>query len=489
MRHGRGKTYPQAGLCWRLFSFRFRVVYVLSQVVFPAAISKDFNMVLYRFAKPLMLGVCLAALSGGVSLRVAEAESLDMAVKNALNNNPQVRAAMANRDSYVAERKQEFSAYYPTVSVGAAGGGMYGDNATSRGLTVSRGSAYSSYAEGTLNVRQMLFDGFGVQNKVEAAQARREAANYTIEDTRENLALRTVMSYLGILRGQETLAEIDKQMALIKEERAKIENMVAKGAADESMAVQAQDIQLQLEKSRADTRKSLDEMIAEYREVTGETPDLNFTKPVPRLDLVPDNVEDAVKLSNKTNPALLAETRKSAALTHDMKAEEAAYYPDLSGELSYMNSNKKEVLGGKTEDAKALVRVSWNFSTGGETKARVQKSKARYQENMARYDALQRQLEHGIRKAYSDRATIIDKLSVMEKRADLQRKLLDNYQSQFEGARVNLLQLMQAKNALFNADIDVLNGKYQLLAAQYAILASMGRLQDALNVVAMKSDE
>ena len=61
--------------------------------------------------------------------------------------------------------------------------------------------------------------------------------------------------------------------------------------------------------------------------------------------------------------------------------------------------------------------------------------------------------------------------------------------AQFEAARVNLLQLLQADNALFNAKLALLNGEYKLLASHFAVLASMGRLQEALNVVSARADE
>jgi len=58
------------------------------------------------------------------------------------------------------------------------------------------------------------------------------------------------------------------------------------------------------------------------------------------------------------------------------------------------------------------------------------------------------------------------------------RELSDAYKIQFEGARVRLLQLMQAENQLFSAQLESIAANYRTLFAKYNILASMGQLQN-----------
>ncbi|PJB71449.1 MAG: transporter, partial [Alphaproteobacteria bacterium CG_4_9_14_3_um_filter_47_13] len=63
------------------------------------------------------------------------------------------------------------------------------------------------------------------------------------------------------------------------------------------------------------------------------------------------------------------------------------------------------------------------------------------------------------------------------------------YQAQFEGARVNLLQLLQSDNAVFNTKLGLMNSEYRLVASRFAVLASMGRLQEALTTLPARADD
>jgi adhesin transport system outer membrane protein len=128
--------------------------------------------------------------------------------------------------------------------------------------------------------------------------------------------------------------------------------------------------------------------------------------------------------------------------------------------------------------------MSWNFSTGGEQFARIRRSKYSHKEAQSRQREIQRQIEQNVKLSYNEYNTSARQLELLKQRQDLNEKLFATYQSQFEGARVNLLQLMQAHNQLFNTNLESVNGHYRYLAAQYGVLASMGQLQNALNVQA-----
>ncbi len=69
-----------------------------------------------------------------------------------------------------------------------------------------------------------------------------------------------------------------------------------------------------------------------------------------------------------------------------------------------------------------------------------------------------------------------------KKRYDLNKKLYDTYEVQFEGARISLLQLMQSDNQLLLTQLETMNARSRVNLAKYSILASMGLLQKTLNV-------
>lgn len=265
--------------------------------------------------------------------------------------------------------------------------------------------------------------------------------------------------------------------------------MVDEGAADESMIVQARDIKAQLDNTLAGVAGQLRTANAKFAELTGYIADEALDRPVPRLDLVPEDADEAVAFALTHHPALKAAALSENALASEAQAEKQAYYPDLNGELSYLERDQREEIGGEVVDAKAVLRLNWDISTAGAQVARVRKTRYRQYESRAQREQTERQIERDVRIAYADMRTAMDQLAILRERMVINDDLFKNYEAQFEGARINLLQLLQADNSRFNTALSLMNAEYRLLASQYAILAGMGRLQEALNVVSAEAHE
>lgn len=409
------------------------------------------------------------------------AQSLEAAARSALQTHPGVEAAKAVLDSTRETKNEARAGYFPDLSVGAAAGRIYGDNATSRGLSVTRGAGYSYYGEGTVGLTQMIFDGLETPRRVDAATARMDAANATIEEISENLALRAVQSYVDLIRARKGLSMVDGYTGQIEDYLSRISGMVDQGASDEVELQQARDVNIILKAIRADYEAQVRAAEARYTEVTGAQPPAQMAEPSDRSSVISADVGAAIAQAKSNHPALLAALKESEAASYDIKAEQGTLYPDVNGELSYLKSDKDDVLGGEIVDGRALVRMNWNFSTGGEQLARIRRSKYTHQESLARKAELERQVEQNIRLAYNDYSNAGKQMQLLLERRDLNEKLFSAYETQFEGARVKLLQLMQSHNQLFNTQLEVNNGYYRLMAAQYAVLASSGKLRAALN--------
>lgn len=427
-------------------------------------------------ASAFALALCLVSMQ-------AHAEPLAVALAEALNNHPAVGAAIANRDALKQESREYVSDYYPELNISAGTGRLYADNSTSRGLSVTRGAGYSWVNEVSVSMRQMIFDGFETSGRVGAATARKDSANFEIADARETLALRVVAVYLDVLRNQEILARVRAQEAKLDDYIKRIEDLVKEGVVDEAMAAQARDVKAQLASTEATIEGTLAAALADYRESVGHDPDGNLVKPEAKNVAIEPDVEKAVEHALKTHPALQAASLSEAAYRYEAEAEKGVLYPDVAGEVSYRKIDQADIIGGEDLDTRAMLRVNWTLQTGGEQFARIKKTKYRQSEYWSRRQERERQIERAVRAAYADMKSSQHQVEVLTDRVRLSRDLLRTQNTQFEGARITLLQLMQTDNALFNSEMSLLNGEYRGMAAQYATLAGMGRLQEAFSIV------
>lgn len=419
--------------------------------------------------------------------RVGHAETIRDSVNQALAAHPSVEAALASKVVAKEEYKETKSGLYPELSARLSAGRVFGDNSTSRGLVVNRGTAYSGLGEGSASLRQPLFDGMETFNRIEAAEARRESADYNVIDVRENLALRAVQAHLTVMQSQEILSETKKYHSVIKDYLNRIQLMVDEGVADESETAQAENISLMLESTVADYDGQLKTSLATYREIVGQMPKSDLQMPHLSIQSINEDVEKAINFAKANHPLIRSEKKSLEAAGYDVKAEYAGYYPDIDGEISYLKRDQKEEIGGELIDARALLKMSWEFETGGAQAARTKRTRAQYSEILAQNSETMRVIEADIRRAYVEYETAKKQMNLVNKREVVTKNLFNAYEAQFEGARVRLLQLMQAENQLFNAKLDSVTAKYRHLLSQYGVLASTGNLLEYVSSMSLKN--
>lgn len=413
-----------------------------------------------------------------------QAKDLNEAVKMAVEFHPSVGAAKANEDAVKFQKLETFAGFLPDININAAGGRLYADNSTSRGSVTTRGSAYSNLMEGGVSLTQPIFSGFETLNRSRAASHDIGVAHYNLIDVKGNLVFRTVIAYLDVIRSVELLNEISMYELRLAGYIEKIKILVDEGAADQSVLTRAIDLKAEVRNTSAEIRSSLRIAQAEYQELVGEKANLAaMSLPYPPLNFVPSRLEDAVQFAKSNHPFLKSSELQQESLRDSAEADKQYYYPDISGELSYFERDQEEDIGGELTDARAVLRLNWDISVGGSNSSRFMQSKHRHLEAKQQLKESQRQIERLVNVAYSDMIKSQEQLAVQNERKAIAQELYQNYKNQFEGARVDIFQVIQADNDLYNSSLAALNTKYSLIVTQYGVLASIGRLQEALGVL------
>jgi len=411
------------------------------------------------------------------------AETLREAVASALATHPGVEIAAARKVASSADESEQYSNLFPQINTSLTGGRMYGNNSTTRGLTVLRGEAYSWLWEGSASVTQPLFNGFETYNRIDAARARENAAEFTMADARQGVALRAAQAFLNVMRAREAYKKTTSYQGRIKDYLSRVKTMVEAGAADEAEMAQAKNIESMLENSVAEMEGQVKLALADYNEAVGGMPTGELRHGNGEEGkLVPLGVEEAINYAGAHHPLILSARKNLDAEDQEVSAEIGSLFPKLDGEVSYLERDQKEEIGGEVVDGRAVVRMNWGFSTGGGQFARIKKSKAERSEALARIAQTQREIERDIRRAFAEYETAKKQKELNAKRAGVTKDLFHTYEKQFEASKVRLLQLMQAENQVFTAELEQINSNYRLMMAEYGMLASTGNLVAALNL-------
>lgn len=410
----------------------------------------------------------------------SQASDLKQAVQNALNAHPSLKSAKAEERAAEFGQEIEESFLLPDIKLRAEGGRVFQDNATSRGLSVTRGDAYSNFGLGSVGLYQKLFDGNETKNRISAAQLRKKSLSYNFLDIEQNLILGVVQTYIDIIRIRSALDILHHQDQVVGDYQKRIAGMIESGGADEAELQQAKDVQMLVKSSRADYEGQLNSAIAAYRELTGGEPDDELSKPLSVKSQVIITPEEAITQAKSQHPLLMSAQSQAAASASEVDAEKSALYPELTGELSYLQSSKRDVIGGDVTDARAIVKLDWSFSTGQRGNAAIDQKKQEEAIALARAEQTEKQLERDVYQAYATYDTFKKKRDIAAARVTLNKDLLKSYELQFEGARISLLTLMRAQSQLFNAMIEYNDNDYFVIGAEYNILAMTGALKPVI---------
>ncbi len=424
----------------------------------------------------ILIGFLAFTAGGGVSY----ADTLTDAVRFAVANHPAVKGAQAGKHAADKAADAEFSNYFPELSASATGGRVYQDNSTSRGLSVTRGSAYSGFGEGSVSLSQPLFDGLETVNRVGAAEATAQSLGYNLADIEGQISLRVVQNYFEVLRVRSALHILLEQKKSIADYEQRISVMVDDGAADEAEKQQARDVSMIIDGVIADYEGQLLAADAAFIEAVGYKPPEVMDVPDRGLAAMQVDLDEMVQAALNRHPLIQSAKMESEAAHKNADAERAQFFPDLNGELSYLKSDKDDVVGGEAVDARAVVRMNWNFSLGGSQLATYKQRQFEKHESDARVKELRREIERDIVQAYARYQTFEKKLALAMDRVDLNEKLFAAYEAQFEGSRITLLALMRAESQLFNARLAQSDNSFYLLSSEYSVLASLGQLKNTL---------
>lgn len=414
---------------------------------------------------------------------IAQAAGVSDSVAQALSSHPQMKAGEASRAGADRNVWEQRSGFFPMVGVSGETGRLHIDDKTTRANTASQGGYASWMGDGKITITQPIFDGFGTMNRFRGAEDRYSAASYDLNGTAEDVAIRAVRAHLNLMRTKELLTLASKFLSDIQVRRKNIALMVKGGAADEAELLQADEIQTAAQNAKLGYEDSFRQAEADYIEVSGGMPDAVLEVGEETWNtFIPATLEDALARGAKENPHILAADKMTNSMAKELDAEKASLAPHLDAEVSYMKQDQLDIVGGESTDARAMLKLAWNFSTGGGQFARIEKSQQQHIESFAKKQSVMRQVERDVRQKYSSMQIVDKQLPLLTDKAGASRRILENFTAQFEGGKQSNLQLIAANSKLFDAQTSLTDVRYRQLLTRFELLNAIGVLRNALGV-------
>lgn len=305
-----------------------------------------------------------------------------------------------------------------------------------------------------LSLEQPLWTAGRIRAGIDAGDARVDAADNALDETRDRIVIRLAESFIELRRRQVQLGIAASNIRELEQLQQMIARRVAQNASPRSDLDLAESRLSQARVERASILQARAGAQTRLSELAGVTVQRLGDQPLPEMEL-PADLEAAQRAAASNNPELRRLESETLASSADVRASRAARYPTVSLRLEQREQQGGRLSAGARSESRALLLVQSDFGAGLSRNAEVGAA-------VARRDALAEERNTAIRELRSEVADAWFLLREAAARLDSARLNRDaaarvsaSYNRQYVIGQASWLDLMNAVREAGNAALGV----------------------------------
>jgi len=422
----------------------------------------------------IIFAVCL--LNGGVGA-VADAKTplspipLNEILADVITTNPEIIEARDHYQSVVEERSIATSGYYPKIGGEVTAGPEY-----TKGVDTNYEDEDYLASTALLYARQNLFNGGKTKAFVAETDARIIAAAYEVITVANRVFLKTVESYIGVLKALELLELSNQNVSTQEKILGQVKEKTKAGFTRVSDLSNSK-ARLALAKSNhISTQQDLKQAAVKFHRQFGRLlqPE-QFVLPEPSFNF-PDTVEKNVDIALRHHPALEVAKYNIHARKYSYERAKGDDWPSLDLELNARHTNDTNGDDGYNNQLSAMLKLSYTFYDGGvRSGEKGQKYNTLLKEYQRAYTE-RRNVNQAVRLAWNIREAEKVKREFLTDHLNLSAETLNDFKDEYYLGRRTLIDLLNMENEYNSAKIANTESKYANLAAYYVISQATGVL-------------
>jgi outer membrane protein len=411
-------------------------------------------------------------LAGGMFAMVVasplSAETLTDAIAAAYDRNPnlveQRYVQRARDENYVQAR----AGYGPTLSVQSTGGYSY---QRTRGIT-----GQGSSGEVRATVSQPLYTAGRLRGALEEARSDVLGGQQTLRGVEQQTLQNVILVYAAVLRDEARLDVARENLEVLRGQLKQNSVRQQKGDVTLTDVAQSGSRAASAEQQLAEVEADLAISRGQYLEVVGHNP--GRLEPLPKLPPLPATIDQAFARAEEFNPDVLAakyDEQASSAAAASVRGQRGPSV-SLTGQALYSNrllhfdgrDGSKELYGGFT--------VTQPLFAAGAIQSRVRQADAQNYASQARVDAARRSALQSVTSAWSDLAAARTGLVTGQRQIEAAQQAFAGMSCEELNGLRTIIDTLNAERELQDAQLTVLQYRYQLYVTHAALLAAMGNL-------------
>jgi outer membrane protein len=442
--------------------------------------------------KQMQFGLRVAFLfcAAAVPAAAQQPVTLREAVRLALQQNPALQAVGDEAAATRSQIGQARAAWFPRldVSQGFTRGSnpvyVFGTLLTQRQFTAANFALPGLNAPTPLDNFQTrlegqisLFDSGRTRLRVSGARKLSTAADFRTEQERQDLILRVVRAYYGVVVAREDLTASREALRTAEANEQRVRAMEKAGTIVNSDLLSAEVFRSQMQDREIRARNALNlARLMLARELGLSLGDIRepaekLTEPAP----LTTDVEGWLRTALAERPVLRAAELQAEAASANQKLAKAEFGPRLG--LFADVERDAETLGGPSgTNWAAGAKLEWNLFAGGGDRARLAESEARKREAGHQLEWLRSGVQLEVQQAYLDTEAASQRAVAARSAVDQARESLRIIQNRYEAGLVTITELLRAQTAQLEARTGYLSALHDWQVARAALERSAGRL-------------
>ncbi len=416
--------------------------------------------------------------------------TLQQAADLAVKSYPDVLAAEEFGKALDQKVQQAYAGYLPRMDFTVGYGSETADNATTRAANSAAGRTQHDLGlnrgEGSLVVKQNLFDGADVRSKVAQAKAQLQAAQARLQLTSDAVALLAVQTYVEMVIKYIQLESIKDNVQLHQHIMAKVQKKFEAGAGSEADVEQAKSRTLLASANQASNQAAYKNTQAKFKEIVGLPPLTaeEMVMPVAPEALLPKSLEEAWNRTMLDNKELEAARFAVAAAESGLAVAQAALYPKVEMELTGSNTANVSGSAGHSQTLTAMLRMNHNLYNGGADLSKLEEQQNLLTQAQLNLEKGRLTLKQAVQESWNRLAMAKDRIHFMRRHYEVSKQVTTSYHQQFKAGKRTLLDLLNSENELFAAKNGLLLEELNHIKGAYELFGRMGTLREVLTATA-----
>ena len=422
--------------------------------------------------------------------RAQDALTLSSAVHTALDRNPQLRAAGEDERAAAARALGARSAWYPRIdfSQGFTRGNnpvyVFGTLLTQRRFTADNFALPSLNAPHPLDNfdtrfsgHMTLFDSGRTWLRTRAANSEKTAADFALEQARQDLILRVVQAYFGAVVAREGLAaarDARKTAAANRERIASLEHAGQVVSSDllsaQVFEAQALDRELRAENALAVARLNLGRELGADGEALG-APSAELAEPADLEGAIGEWENEALA----ARPLLRAVEMQVDAARKGEKLAKVDFGPTI-GLFGEFERDALTMGGPSGTNWTAGVRLDWNIFAGGANRYQVAEAAAMKRKAEDQLEWVRSGVRLELRRAYLESEAARARAAAARQSTEQARESLRIIENRYQAGLTTITELLRAQEAALEARAGYVTAVGDWYAARASLERAAGRL-------------